>query len=420
MPVTVPPSGLDRVPRGHRFPGTSASSSSTSSASAGARVGSVHLDVVAVVLLHLLRELLPVDTCLRRQGREALLHARLHALQAAHVDVGLRRLHQLPELLRVLRHPRLDVHPLARGVLLLTRDRVVGAELVGELLRVLVVLVDVEQRVRVRDAEEEPRQALKLAGAVGVGADLVVEEQAHVGAHRRDAGARREHDDVAVLLDRQEHLGSGRARDEHLVALAHVADVVRAHAAVDLGVGEAGAGLVRLVFSDLAVGVLEGPLLLLHLDDTLDAEGDRLGVLAVADRRRADRVEADLGRGLALLVGAGRDDPDGLSLHVRHLAPVVEGHVRRLPVGIARGAAVGLGDGVCLHVVLDHGALVRRLRHEQVPRDLLAVQLLDDLHALLLHRGRAARDHRGAHGDGRRAQPDRGRDAREGARVWRG
>merc|ERR1740138_818677 len=164
----------------------------------------------------------------------------------------------------------------------------------------------------------------------------------------------------------------------HLVARVHVADVVRTHAAVDLGVGEAGAGLVGLVLADLAVGVLEGPLLLLHLDDALDAEGDRLGVLAIADRRRADRIEADLGRYLALLVGAGRDDTDGLPLDVR------------------------------------------RLRAEQVPRDLLAVQLLDDLHALLLHSGRAARDRGGAHGDRRRAQPHRGRDPRERARLRRG
>merc|ERR1712224_924040 len=77
---------------------------------------SVHLDVVALVLLHLLRIILPHEALLLRDLAEALLHARLHTLKAAHVDVRLRFLYQLPELFAVLRHLRLDVHLLPCGI----------------------------------------------------------------------------------------------------------------------------------------------------------------------------------------------------------------------------------------------------------------------------------------------------------------
>merc|ERR1719394_1379955 len=83
---------------------------------------SVDLHVVALRLLHALGELLPLRALLLRERTEALLHAALHALQPAHVDVGLRALHQLPQLIRELGHLRLDVHLLPRRVLLLLGD----------------------------------------------------------------------------------------------------------------------------------------------------------------------------------------------------------------------------------------------------------------------------------------------------------
>ena len=110
----------------------------------------------------------------------------------------------------------------------------------------------------------------------------------------------------------------------------------------------------------------------------------RFGVLVVTHRRRGDGVQADLRRGLALLVRARGDDADGLALDVGHLATMVKGHMASLPVGIA-GV---LRQGLRVKVILDDLALVRRLGCEQVPGDLLAV---DHLGTLLLHRRGPAR-----------------------------
>merc|ERR1719277_1951041 len=92
---------------------------------------SVDLHMVALRLLHALSKLRPDHAVLLGKRAEALLHAALHALQPAHVDVGLRALHQLPEILRNL---GLDVHLLPSSVLLLTRHRIVVAELVWVVL----------------------------------------------------------------------------------------------------------------------------------------------------------------------------------------------------------------------------------------------------------------------------------------------
>merc|ERR1740123_1147789 len=94
---------------------------------------SVHLHVVATGLLHRLGKVDPDEAVLLGDRREALLHAALHALQSAHVYVGVGLLHEVPELLGVL------------CVLLLPGDSVVVAELAGVLLSVLLVLVVIEQ-----------------------------------------------------------------------------------------------------------------------------------------------------------------------------------------------------------------------------------------------------------------------------------
>mmetsp|Transcript_109548 Transcript_109548/g.283193 ORF Transcript_109548/g.283193 Transcript_109548/m.283193 type:complete len:413 (+) Transcript_109548:31-1269(+) len=334
---------------------------------------SIDLHMVALRLLHALGELLPDHAVLLGERTEALLHAAFHALQPAHVDVSLRALHQLPEVLCELGHLGLDVHLLPRCVLLLTRHRVVVAELVGVALRVLLVLVIVEQGLGVWHSHEEPRQALELAAAVRVRARLVVEEQPEVGPHGGDASACGKHDDVRVVLLREQHLRTGGAGDQDVIARGHVADVVRAHAPVHLFVREPRASLVRLVLADLAVGILA-----IHLHDALHAEGDRLGALVVPHGGGGDGVEPDLRRGLTLLVGARSDDADGLALDVWHIAAMLESYVSGLPIRIARV----LGQGVRVDVVRNHLALVRRLRHEDVPRDLLALHHTD---ALLLH-----------------------------------
>ena len=64
-------------------------------------------------LLHGLGKLGPNQAVLLGNGAEALRHAALHALQAAHVDVGLLILHQLPQLFRILSHLGLDVPGMA-------------------------------------------------------------------------------------------------------------------------------------------------------------------------------------------------------------------------------------------------------------------------------------------------------------------
>ena len=62
----------------------------------------VDLDVVAVSLLHGLGKLGPNDAVLLGNRAEALGHAALHTLQAAHVDMRLFVLHHLPEFFWVL------------------------------------------------------------------------------------------------------------------------------------------------------------------------------------------------------------------------------------------------------------------------------------------------------------------------------
>merc|ERR1719436_392214 len=120
----------------------------------------IHLDMVALVLLHLLRKGSPFQTSLLCDRAEALLHAGLHTFQTAHVDVGLGGLHELPEIFCILCHLRLDVHLLPSRILLFARDRIVVAELVWVLCCVLRVLVIIEQRVGVWHTHEEPREAL--------------------------------------------------------------------------------------------------------------------------------------------------------------------------------------------------------------------------------------------------------------------
>mmetsp|Transcript_15387 Transcript_15387/g.29025 ORF Transcript_15387/g.29025 Transcript_15387/m.29025 type:complete len:374 (-) Transcript_15387:24-1145(-) len=289
--------------------------------------------------------------------------------------MGLLVLHQLPELLGILSHLGLDVHLLACGVLLLAADRVVVLELVREILLVLLVLIIVKQGLGVGHPHEEPGKALELAAAIGAGPCIIMEKEAAVRAHRGDSGACGQHDDVGLWILRQKHLGSRGSGDHHIVSDRHVANVVGADSAVDLVLRVGCACLVRLVLTHLAVCKLA-----IHFHDTLHAQGDGLGVLVVSHCRRGDGIQADPGRRLALLVRTWSNDSNGLSFNVRHLSTVIEGHVGRLPVGVARL----LGQGLWVHVVLNHLPRVRCLWGEEVPWDLLA---MDDLHALLLDSG---------------------------------
>mmetsp|Transcript_44093 Transcript_44093/g.136729 ORF Transcript_44093/g.136729 Transcript_44093/m.136729 type:complete len:224 (-) Transcript_44093:254-925(-) len=223
--------------------------------------------MVAVGLLHRLGKLNPDKAILLGDRTEALLHSPLHALQAAHVDVRVGLLHELPQLLGVLGHLCLDVHLLSGGILLLTGDGVVIPELLPVLGGVLLVLVVIEEGLGVGHAHEEPRKALELPGAVSSCAGCVVEEQAEVGTHWGNARACGKHDDVGLGVLRQEHLGTCRPRYQHVVTHVHVADVVGADAPIHLVVGEVGASLVRLVLANLPVRVIA-----IHLHHSLHAE----------------------------------------------------------------------------------------------------------------------------------------------------
>ena len=105
----------------------------------------VDLDVVAVSLLHGLGKLGPNDAVLLGNRAEALGHAALHTLQAAHVDMGLFVLHHLPEFFGILGHLGLDVHLLSSRILVLTAHGVVIAELIWVLLLVGLMLVVIQQ-----------------------------------------------------------------------------------------------------------------------------------------------------------------------------------------------------------------------------------------------------------------------------------
>mmetsp|Transcript_70254 Transcript_70254/g.86199 ORF Transcript_70254/g.86199 Transcript_70254/m.86199 type:complete len:401 (-) Transcript_70254:53-1255(-) len=337
--------------------------------------------MVAVCLLHGLCKLGPHNAVLLGNRAEALSHATLHALQAAHVDMGLFILHHLPELFSILGHLCLDVHLLSSCVLVLTAHRIVVFELIRVLLLVGLMLIIVQQGLRVWHTHEKPSKTLELATSVFGSASLVVEEQPQVGAHGRNASACCKHDDVGLWVLRQQHLRTSGAGDEHLVSGCHIANVVGANSAVDLVVWEGSASLVRLVLSLGSVAELT-----LQLHDSLHTQGNSLGGLIISHCGGGNGVETDLGWLLTFLVRARCNDTDRLPLNVRHLATVIKGHMSGLPVGITSG----LCQSLWVEVVLNDLALVRCLWGEQVPGNLLAMHHLD---ALFLHRCGSAAGH---------------------------
>mmetsp|Transcript_748 Transcript_748/g.2175 ORF Transcript_748/g.2175 Transcript_748/m.2175 type:complete len:211 (-) Transcript_748:126-758(-) len=181
----------------------------------------IGLDLPPLVLLHLLAVRDPVDAVLRKQLAHDVVDAALHALEAAHVDVGVLFLEEAVQLLRVLGHPGLDVHLVAVLVLLLAGDAVIEAEVIRvEVLHGLELLL-VEKGVGGGDAEEEPHGAGEFV--VGV---VLHEGAAEEGAEGGDAGAGGEHDDGGVRVLGHEHGGADGAGDVELVAGLEVAEEV--------------------------------------------------------------------------------------------------------------------------------------------------------------------------------------------------
>mmetsp|Transcript_51885 Transcript_51885/g.121010 ORF Transcript_51885/g.121010 Transcript_51885/m.121010 type:complete len:224 (-) Transcript_51885:182-853(-) len=211
-----------------------------------------------------------------------------------------------------------------------------------------------------------------------------------MGAERRNARSRGHEDHVGLRIFRQKHLRTCWASDHHVLARLQIADVAGAHAAIDLlRVGE------LLILTLRNVGIL-APTLSRDLDNTLHHQGHSLARLVIARRGGGNGIQADLCRGLTLLVWARGDHTDRLTLDVWHAASMVHDHMACLPVH-QRSLA---GDGL----LGDAAALVRCLRAEQVPWDLLPFH---DTDALLLHsggpalqQGATANDSGSCHGSG--------------------
>mmetsp|Transcript_27613 Transcript_27613/g.33726 ORF Transcript_27613/g.33726 Transcript_27613/m.33726 type:complete len:236 (-) Transcript_27613:568-1275(-) len=235
--------------------------------------------MVPVCFLHGLSKLSPNHSILLGNGPEALRHAAFHALQATHVNMGLLILHQIPQFIRILCHLGLDVHLLSLSILLLTAHCIVISEVVRELLLVFLVLIIIQQRLGIWNAHKQPSQAFELSRRrfsqktakfgfqTRLCTSFVIEEQAQVGAHRRNPSACSEHDDVCLWVFREQHLGSGRTRDKNLIAWAHVTNVVGANTSVNLVFREAGSGLVWFVLTYLAIGIAA-----IHLNHSFHAQ----------------------------------------------------------------------------------------------------------------------------------------------------
>merc|ERR1711988_1956713 len=150
----------------------------------------VDLDVPLARLLPLLELLLEVEALLLAHTLQHLGDARHHALEAAEVHVRA-LVHALEDLVGVLLDLVLDVHLAAVDVGLLAGEGVVELEVVGVLLEHLLPLVVVQERVRVGDAEEEPREALVRLAEGG----LLDKQTADERAVRCDASAGGDHDE---------------------------------------------------------------------------------------------------------------------------------------------------------------------------------------------------------------------------------
>ena len=191
----------------------------------------------------------------------------------------------------MLQNAVLDVHPAAFGVLLFPADRLGVAEVVGILLLVVEEVLVVEQVGGFGCAHEQPGFAAEFP-AVGL-LFTGLEHATQVGAHRSDAGARRQHDDVGVLVVRQKHLLADRTGDLHLGAGFDVAEVGGAD----------------------AVDLLTGVVLVLEL---ANAEGDGVALQVVAVAGAGDGVQAQL-VGLAVGVFPFGNDADALAFDVLQL-----------------------------------------------------------------------------------------------------
>jgi hypothetical protein len=175
--------------------------------------------VPLVVFAEALEPLVIVDAFGLANALEHVLDAGHHALEAAEVDMSAvveRREH----LIRRLGHLVLDVHLAARLVLVLARERIIEAHVVGVLRLVDLELFVIEEGLSAGNTQEEPRQALEIL----IPGIAFAEEAAHEAAEWRDAGARRHHDvgGVLLVLGHEQHLARGTSELDGVAGLTEI------------------------------------------------------------------------------------------------------------------------------------------------------------------------------------------------------
>ncbi len=206
-------------------------------------------------------------------------HAVFHGREAADVDVGVGVGEQLRHIGSTLADQILHV---ALG---LTRGAREGEVNVDEVLGQVLQRTEVGQFLLGPRAEEQHEfAAVELAAFTQAAAPF-----GH-GAHRSAAGAGADHHDVALGVVGHQEAGSERADDLHRVAHLQVAHVVARHAAH---------GVALVVFQH-----------------ALDGERHVVVASALAVARAGHGILPRMMRA-ALLVGARRDDADGLALQYR-------------------------------------------------------------------------------------------------------
>ena len=100
----------------------------------------VGFHVPAVVFLHLLAEFGPVNAVLLGSHAHTLIDTAFHALEPAHIGMGIGLLHEIPKLVGMLTNPVLNIHAAPLRVLLLAADGVGQSEVIGILLLDLLQL----------------------------------------------------------------------------------------------------------------------------------------------------------------------------------------------------------------------------------------------------------------------------------------
>eukprot|EP00963_Diacronema_lutheri_P008059 scaffold694_cov338-Pavlova_lutheri.AAC.1 len=250
---------------------------------------SVYLNVPLAVFLQLLLELLPVHVLFLGDALEHLQDSWHHALQTAEVHVGA-AVQQIKNLVGVLLYAVLNVHLSTAFIVLLAREGVVAAELIGKVLLAPLDLVVVELGIAVGHAHEQPGQAGEL---------VVVwpfeEHAAPEPAVGRDARPGGHHDDGGIGIFWQQH--NLPCRSSH---------------------GDFGprGGIAEEVGAEAFLGGILGLFLRVPVGGTSHAQGGGVSIVEVSVSGGGDGIEPRTVRhflAFGVDLAPGWDDPVGLS-----------------------------------------------------------------------------------------------------------